>query len=508
MSLPSFPFAPKLGRVFHTARVRSHSDLDALLFRMRRRLYPETVPVLASYWLKTVYAAGHNRVWWKRLDSELKQALAGQQMEPGARECLAEIQAWIQRAVLHAGQSPAVYPQRIQPFRAKLTAERLAPYTVRLLNEWLPAEVASVLTNESNPFPQDEGMPVLAVAKALERLLVREHLSPACLEMLLDPEVLSPQAVYPSDAEVLRDVVLALLGRTWAPLPPVMPATLLVVARDSCLPADYSETVRRAAFVECEGREELHVPIAAAQGLEILKGTAMRIGSIVVTMDGRWWESERLQSGEQYEIVYRPGGRLRIDYSADHAKLVMPWPQTELSWSGAVHFPPSFEIFGREWHPVSWETNGERTWLHLEFSRVLKADVCLPRSHQASIDIAWTALEGALAAALVQESSQPIEELRHSDLIPLARALFEFMECIKSNRPKGEMLVTKLKAIEYFQAQTSVVHGRVPWKTLPAPIRKTFLKGRSNSAFLELLRRVFDDLPPEFGHANSPSQAA
>jgi hypothetical protein len=51
------------------------SEVDALLTRMRQRLYPETIPVLASYWLKTVYAAGHERAWWKELNDLLRQVL-------------------------------------------------------------------------------------------------------------------------------------------------------------------------------------------------------------------------------------------------------------------------------------------------------------------------------------------------------------------------------------------------------------------------------------------------
>ena len=38
-------------------RVLPETEVEALLARMRQRLYPETIPVLASYWLKTVYAA-------------------------------------------------------------------------------------------------------------------------------------------------------------------------------------------------------------------------------------------------------------------------------------------------------------------------------------------------------------------------------------------------------------------------------------------------------------------
>jgi hypothetical protein len=269
------------------------------------------------------------------------------------------------------------------------------------------------------------------------------------------------------------------------------------------------------------------VPIAAAQALEILKGDPVRIGSILVTMDGRWWESEKLQSGQQHLVVYRPGGRLRIDYSADHAKLTVPWPEPEMRWPGAVHFRDSLEIFGRLWHASTWETDGERTWLHLEFSRALvtatpaAAEVRFQRSRPASVDIAWAALETALAASLFQKSSQPIEQLRHSDLIPLGRAILALAESGKSRwHLRRETMETQLKAMRYFQAKIPLSHGRIPWRILPASLRETLVKIRPDPALLELLSQVFDELPSAFSKpirkgpasgqddSGSPSQAA
>ena len=530
MSVPSFSLAPKLATVFsgRLSRVREQSDLDALLARMRQRQYRETIPVLASYWLKTVYASGHKLGWWKDLNGQLKRALRESSLDAPVREGLHDIQTWIQQSVIRTGKAPEPQPRRIQPYRANLTPERLAPYITRLLNEWLPAEVARLLTDESDlAISQESGIPVLAVGRALERLLIRENLSPGTLEMLLQPEFLSAQYVYPADWEILRDVVLARLGRTRAPEPPVTPAAVLAVAAGSPLPADYKDAVRNASFLSCRGREELQVPIAATHALEILKGDPVRIGSILVTMDGRWWEPEKLQSGEQHLVVYRPGARLRIDYSADHAKLTVPWPEPELRWPGAVHFRDSLEIFGRGWHATRWETDGERTWLHLEFSRALiaespaEAEVRFQRTRPASIDIAWAALETALAAALFQKSSEPIEQLRHSGLIPLGRALLALAESGKNRwRLKRETIETQLNAIRYFQAEIPLLHGRVPWRILPASLRETLVKIRPDPALLELFSQVFDELPEAFrkpvrkgpasgqGDSSSPSQAA
>jgi hypothetical protein len=482
-----------------------------------QRLYPETIPVLASYWLKTVYAGGCELRRWQELNGLLKQALGEQLPNAPSRQALIDVQTWIQQTVLKAGRAPPSLPPRLEPVRSIPNSVRLAAYVGRLLNEWLPVEVARLLVNESeSTIPQNSGIPVLATASALERLLVRERLSPATLEMLLQPELLSPQWVYPADAEILRDVVLSLLGRTWAPTPSVMPATLLCVAPGSALPADYREAVRHAFLVPRPGGEEVHVPIAPAQALEILKGDQVRIGSIVVTMDGRWWESENLQSGEQHSVVCRPMGRLRIDYSADHAKLRVPWPETRLRWSGGVCFRNVFEIFGREWHVSRWEEDAERTWLHLVFSRTLPMagiasaeDTEFPRSRPASVDMAWASLENGLKSSLVQKSREPIERLYHSDLIPLGRAIFGLTESIMSRRPqKFETIETQLRAIRYLEAQLFSVYGRVPWRILPAPVRATLLRNRSYPSLLELLNQVFDALPEALSEATKQSQAS
>jgi hypothetical protein len=524
MPVPSFSLAPTLARVFRfarPARPAPHPEIEALLDRIRHRHYPETIPVLASYWLKTVFDAGHDRAWWKNLNRQLKQLLrqpgiVGPGAEPAetpARQSLIEVQTWIQQSGLLTRKAPETQTRRFQPFRP-VSPDRLAPYLGRLLNEWLPAEVAALLIDESEPsIPRDEGIPALAVGKALERILLREHLSPETLERLLAPELLSPRYFYPADAEIFRDVVLALLGRTRAPIAPVLPAITLGNTGDSHLPSDYREEVRNAFVASHRGCEEIHVPITADQAQQIVTGDPVRLGPPIVTMDGRWWQSERLQSGEQHVVVYRPGARLRMDYSADHARLTLPWQESRANWLGAVCFREPFEIFGKEWHAISWETEGVRSWIHLEFSRALRADsrtgagVRYLRSHPAAIDLAWAALENALAASLAQHDGQAIEQLRHADLIPLGRAILGLAETVQFNRlGKRELVETQLRAIRYFQAESSLLHGRVPFRILPAPVRNAFVKSHPDAALRELLNQVFDELPPAL--TAIPSQAA
>jgi hypothetical protein len=353
-------------------------DLAALFARMKRRWYPETMPVLVSYWLKTVYSRGHDLAWWKRLHRLLKQTLLKQdeagQFPSGdsSRQALMELQSWIEQTILQGDEAPSLPGSKKAPVRARLDPEWVAPYVVRLLNEWLPVEVARLLVNESDsPMWQGEGIPVLATARALERLLLREHLSPGTLELLLQPELFLPRLVYPADAEILCDVVLSLLGRVDGPTLPVMPATLLYIAPHAPLPSNYGEAVRHARLVLRPSGDEIQVPLAASEVREILKEDYLQIGSILITMDGRWWEPQRLHYGENDSVVYRPMGRLRIDYSADHARLRVPWPEARLRWNGSVSLPETSDLFGREWRVCRWEEDAQRTWLHLEFSRVV-----------------------------------------------------------------------------------------------------------------------------------------
>ena len=488
-------------------------DLEALLARMRQRLYPETLPVLGFYWLKTVKAGGYGRRQWKKLNRLLKRALGEQLLDGPSCQTIADIQTWVEQTVLVTGRPPRLKPPPPEHIYRTLSSDLLQPYINRLLHEWLPAEVARLLTNgRASSLPADGAVPPLVTGRALEGLLVRERLSPRALEMLLQPELLSPHYVYPTDAEILRDVILFLLGRI-SPFPrPVMPATLLCVTPDSQLPANYGEAVHHAFLGQDSGGEEVHVPIAPAQALEITKGEPVRIASVIVTMDGRWWEAVRVQSGEPRSVVYQPMGRVRLDYVADQVRLRVPWPETRLSWPGEIRFSGTLEIFGREWHLSHWEQDAEGTWLHLVVSRVLPMteivpaeDVRLRRLRPVSVDLAWSALENALASSLVQESREPIERLRHSDLIPLGRAIFELVASLMSERlPPCEAIESRLKGVRDLDAQVSSKYGRVPWRILPATVHASLFKIGSYPELVEHLNQVFDSLPERLCGAASP----
>ena len=495
------------GFLAHSQRSQVEQDVENLLARMRRRFYPETMPVLASFWLKTVVARGYGLRQWKQLDRLLRKALSNQWLNEPSRRAIADIREWIQQAILLTGDAPEVPPRQSEAARATVSSVWLAQYSARLLNEWLPMEVARLLVKEEvSAFGAGDAVPVLAIGAALEGLLVRERLSTATLETLLQPGLFSPHDVYPADVEMLQDVVLWLLDRTSAPPLPIMPATLLYVAPGSALPANFRDAVPHAGFRQRGEVQEVHVPIAPGKVPEILRDQPVRLASAIVTMDGRCWEPENLESGTQNTVVYRPIGRLRLDYSADHFALRVPWPEEDESWRGGAHFPGPFAIFGREWRVLSWEKDSERAWLRLVFSRLLpisqsvaEVDVGLRRSHPASVDMAWAALGNALASSIALRNGEPIERLRHPDLIPLGRSIFGLAALLLTRGPQSyETVESQTGAIRYWEAQVSPAYGRVPWRILPAPFRTALFRYRSYPHFLENLSQVFDSLPEKF----------
>jgi hypothetical protein len=488
----SHPIAPPLSRIFgRNGRQPSGpaADLDVLLARIRNRLYPETVPVLASWWLKTVYTAGHNRVWWGELDVALGRVLRHESLDATTAEALRDIRDWVRQAILPRHKAPEASPLIAPPYRPDLTAEQAASYLSRVLNEWLPAEVARLLAESD-----EEGMSPLTVGRALERLLLREHFSPQSLELLLDTSWSSPHAVYPAHAEILRDIVLALLGRIADPPPAVLPATALEGPQNA---------LDRATVLA----DEIHVPLDQSQALELLRHDPVHIGSIIVSMDGRWWHSARLQTGPENEtaIVYRPGGRLRIDFTAEHARLTVPWPDPHPHWPGEVHLPDCVALFGREWRGRTWERSADRTWLHLEFSRALTisegadADETRPRRlRPASVEMAWSEVEQALAAG----DPAVIDQLRREELIPLAHALERLSaSLLRSWVPSRSEIAQAVNSVRYLHGAIDAAYGRIPWRVLPAPARNALRKRRDA---LEFLAPVFE--PAAVG--NSPRQAA
>jgi hypothetical protein len=465
---------------------RPDADISHLLERLRTRWYPGSRQVLAFYWLRTIAASGYDKQEWQELERLITSVVADAQ----AGTVFADLAAWIRRRSDFVSQSRSS-GQSPEPARSNLTSDILGPYVCRLLNEWLPMEVARLLVDESDS--SEEGIPGIAIARGIERLLARERVSPPTLEALLDPALYSPHMFNPADVEILRDVVLFLLGRTTPAPGQVLPAALLSVLHDSPLATDYPRAVGRA-FLSPPDVQELYVPIGKAQADQILTADRVRIGSIVVTMNGCWWRAGGLlEDREQHLIVHHPMGRLAIDYSSEHTRLRLPWPEPRAGWSGLVDLSETIELFGRQWRVESWERDAEHTWLHVAFLRTLPisriapiAETQLRRTRPAAIDIAWTAIENALAEGARQGSSEPIEQLRHTDLIPVGRALFGLVEAVMKDR---QAIPARLHSISYMEQTLPSSYGRVPWRVLPEPVRRRL--GAS-----ELLSEVFDGIQP------------
>ena len=489
---------------------RVDDDFQALIARMRSRLFPETMPVLVSFWLKSLAVGGYRLREWRALNTLLERALRVPPPDEAWRRLLADANAWIHEAIILPGKAPDFPPLSPEPFPADVDLHWLSAYIVRLLNEWLPIEVARLLVSRSEFMVlPEEGIPAWAVGRAIERLLVRGHLSRPALEMVIESQLFSPESVYPADLEILRDVILSLLGQTRAPVPSVLPARLLCVAGDSRLPADYREALRHARLISRTSSEEIHVPLSRERAFDTLADETVHIGSIVVTLDGRTWESQSLQGGEYDCVVYRPIGSLRIDYSGEHATLRAPWPEARLCWSGVVRTHATLQIFGREWRSSRWVVD-ERTWLDLIFSRVLPAaeigedpsqSPC--RLRPAFVDMGWAALEKAVTTAIAQKNLEPVEQLRHFELIPIGCAIVGLAE-EKVNRrsPNVEVLETHLKALRFLEASILSTYGRVPWKILPLSIRAAFLRGPLHPVLRRLLKEVFEGLPDAIARAD------
>src|SRR5579871_2409488 len=128
---------------------RVELDFQRLLDRLQQRLYPETSPVLASYWLKTVYWSGYARDEWRELDRLLRRHLSGDlPISESCRQALTDIRSWIRNSKRQDRKPETRDPRLGLVFRPTLGAETLAPYTIRLLNTWLPQEVARMLVSE------------------------------------------------------------------------------------------------------------------------------------------------------------------------------------------------------------------------------------------------------------------------------------------------------------------------------------------------------------------------
>jgi hypothetical protein len=460
---------------------------------MRQRAYCETLPALAYFWLRTVYVSGYDRGEWNQLDGLLRDTLNAGAV---AAAILADMRARIRQDGLLTGNAPAPDPPALTDSPVPYP-DSLVPYFVRLLNEWLPKEIAQLLIDES----EEQAIPALAAGRALERLLVRQQLSRRSLEFALEPSYFSARFVYPGHYEILRDVALFLLART-APAPDAAGAAyLLCSASDARLFDNYAEAVRRATVAGGGDEEQLEVPITPAQSKALLGGDGFQVASIVVTMDGRWWQAHRFRGGEQNAIVYRAGGRLRIDFSGEQVKLGAPWLERRSSWSEAARLP-TVELFGREWRTIQWDQDQDRTWLALAFLAPLPVtrlapgvETSLRRCRPAFVDITWTALENAVSLALAEGDARAVEQLRRDEVIPLGRSLVALCETLAGRDRTPEAVEGRMVAVAFHVSALEPVYGKVPWRILPKWVRDKLLSRGLHPMLEERLRAVFEQVP-------------
>ena len=129
-------------------RLHSHvseiqQDFDCLLERMRHRLYLETTPVLAFYWLRTICEKGYQEPEWTALDHLLRQADQSVSSDQ-AFQSISDLREWIQQT-RHRNPPPSIRSVSRGEQTREVNSDALVPYVFRLLNEWLPVEAANLL---------------------------------------------------------------------------------------------------------------------------------------------------------------------------------------------------------------------------------------------------------------------------------------------------------------------------------------------------------------------------
>ena len=362
-------------------------DVRALAERVRRRSYPDTMLVGVFYWLLTlreVYSEEH----WPVLKREIERILGS-----GAGLASPELPAfkraleWIQLSG-PTNQKSVRRNNLVPPF----SSEHLAPpdfvaqaFLERVLNEWLPErllekygtrvvspgwtieswyeEVATCLEEILRPmasFPDVETVQRLDKIRGLpptptDDILRWRRKRQATLESLVRVSLADAAAVDPKDREILNDIVLYLLGVTEPP-PAAEPgyAWLFPGPLGANLPSDLAQQVCEyplpAAYASSPS---LFIPIKRWRLLDPLVDRIhpLRIQSILLTPDGRIWESQQLEqdAGSPPGVMYRAIGKINVEPTAQGLFLRVPissWP-AEISPDLADRM--SFDLYHRRW---------------------------------------------------------------------------------------------------------------------------------------------------------------
>src|SRR5215467_3523067 len=153
---------------------RAKADFDHLLNRMRARQYPKSLQTLAFYWLRTVIASGYDPQEWREICRLLSQIPP---LDPAWSQTATDLQNWVRQMTYPDPEAQQPAPVRLERIASHLNPEMLAPYICRLLNEWLPREIARLLVDEpgmslETPSMEPADIPASVTARAIERLLV------------------------------------------------------------------------------------------------------------------------------------------------------------------------------------------------------------------------------------------------------------------------------------------------------------------------------------------------
>jgi hypothetical protein len=105
-------------------------------------------------------------------------------------------------------------------------------------------------------------------------------------------------------------------------------------------------------------------------------------------------------------------------------------------------------------------------------------------------------LQNALESSMEEKSEEPVEKLRHDELIPLGRALYALAECVTHRRlRKPDAIAARVSAVSYHASAVQASHGRVPSRVLPEPVRNALLDRKLDVAVARTLREIFEGLP-------------
>jgi hypothetical protein len=325
-------------------------DLKSLRERARGRSYPDTMNVLAFYWLMTVretYTAEHWPILGKQARMELSGA--GSLSEEEAR-ALGQAARWID-TTLPCSRKAVLRRNFVPPF----TSGQYAPpdfisqaFLETLLNEWLrervlekygrrliPADWNSESAYEETALCLEEILKPLFIFPDVETVHAMDRLQghrptpiedilqwrrrrQAGLESLLLVSLREANTIDPKQREILTDVVLYMLGVTGPPPEPEAGyAWLLPAPLGDSLPKDAAKQVAEFPLPrDYAGATTLLIPFEEWQVPGRSNGSLqpLSIESTLLTPDGRIWQSHDLEqeAGSAPGILYCAAGKIDV----------------------------------------------------------------------------------------------------------------------------------------------------------------------------------------------------